>query len=359
MSGVGANAAPRFVEGGATVRHTDENLPPGANVGLPVTAVDSDPNDEVIYFLAGVDLMSFGIDEKSGQIVVLGTLDFEKKAAYSVRVIARDKRRGTARIEVTIEVNNVDEEGFTSLTVDETSPQGTITATLSDSDGGVSDVRWQWEVSRDGGNTWSDIPGAVSASYTPMHGDLNNLVRAVAYYTDGHGPAKIAGDDTVLVERALQPPPTPTPVPTPTPTLKPTPYPTSTPAPITTPTLTPSPTPKPTHTPTASPTATPIPTASPIPTAAPSPTAMRVPTATPVLMPTLSPTATTVPITTPSPTPTPVPASEDLSPTQPPDVVAPPVDVKDGGIPVWVYVLIPAIIGGLAAARLTTRIMRG
>ena len=265
MSGVGANAAPRFVEGGSTVRHTDENLPPGANVGLPVTAVDSDPNDEMTYLLAGVDLMSFGIDEKSGQIVVLGTLDFEKKAAYSVRVIARDKRRGTARIEVTIEVNNVDEEGFTSLTVDDASPQGTITATLSDSDGGVSDVRWQWETSSDGGGAWRDIPGAVLASFTPAHGDLNNLVRAVVYYTDGHGPGKIAGNEAVLVERAQPPPPTPTPVPTPTPTLKPTPYPTSTPAPITTPTLTPSPTPKPTPTPTASPTATPTPTASPNP----------------------------------------------------------------------------------------------
>ena len=349
---IGANTAPRFVDGSSTVRRIDENLLPGSNVGQPVEAVDSDPNDEVTYTLAGVDLMSFGIDEKSGQIIVLGTLDFEKKASYSVRVIARDKRRGTARIEVTIEVNNVDEEGFTSLTVDETSPQGAITATLRDSDGGVSDVRWQWEVSRDGGNTWTDILRAGSASYTPMHGDLNNLVRAVAYYTDGHGPAKIAGDEAVLVKRAQPPPPTPTPVPTPTPTLKPTPYPTSTPAPIATPTLTPSPTPKPTPTPTASPTATPIPTASPIPTAAPSPMAMRVPTGTPVPRPTPSPTAT------PSPTPTPVPTREDSSGAQTPYAVAPPTDAKGGGIPTWVYVLVPAVIVGGAAARLAARMTR-
>ena len=355
---VGANAAPQFIEGRSTVRRVDENLPPGSDIGQPVEAHDSDPNDEVTYFLAGVDLMSFGIDEKSGQIGVLGTLDFEKKAAYSVRVIARDNSRGTARIEVTIEVNNVDEEGFTSLTVDETSPKGAITATLRDSDGGVSDVRWQWEISRDEGNTWTDILRAGSASYTPMHGDLNNLVRAVAYYTDGHGPAKIAGNEAVLVKRAQPPPPTPTPVPTPTPTLKPTPYPTSTPAPITTPTLTPSPTPKPTPTPTASPTATPIPTASPIPTAAPTPMAMQVPTASPVPRPTPSPTATTVPTATPSPTPTPVPTREDSSGAQTPDVVAPPTDAKGGGIPTWIYVLVAAVIVGGAAARLAARMTR-
>ena len=361
---VAANAAPQFIEGRSTVRRVDENLPPGSGIGQPVEAHDSDPNDEVTYFLAGVDLMSFGIDEKSGQIGVLGTLDFEKKVAYSVRVIARDNSRGTARIEVTIEVNNVDEEGFTSLTVDETSPQGTITATLRDSDGGVSDVRWQWEVSRDGGNTWTDILRAGSASYTPMHGDLNNLVRAVAYYTDGHGPAKIAGNEAVLVERAQPPPPTPTPVPTQTPTLKPTrtlkptPYPTSTPAPITTPTLTPSPTPKPTPTPTASPTATPTPTASPTPTAAPTPTVVQAPTATPVLMPTRSPTATTVPTATPSPTPTPVPTREDSSGAQTPDAVAPPTDAKGGGIPTWIYVIVAAVIVGGAAAMLAARMTR-
>ena len=373
---VGANAAPQFIEGRSTVRRVDENLPPGSGIGQPVEAHDSDPNDEVTYFLAGVDLMSFQIDEQSGQIVSIESLDFEEKASYAVRVIARDKRRGTARIEVTIEVNNVDEEGFTSLTVDETSPQGTITATLRDSDSGVSDVRWQWEVSRDGGNTWTDILRAGSASYTPMHGDLNNLVRAVAYYTDGHGPAKIAGNEAVLVKRAQPPPPTPTPVPTPTPTLKPTPYPTSTPAPITTPTLkptpyptstpepiatptlTPSPTPKPTPTPTASPTATPIPTASPIPTAAPSPMAMQVPTASPVPRPTPSPTATTVPTATPSPTPTPVPTREDSSGVQTPDAVAPLTDAKGGGIPRWMYVLVPAVIVVGAAARLAARMTR-
>ena len=355
---VGANAAPQFIEGRSTVRRVYENLPPGSGIGQPVEAHDSDPNDEMTYLLAGVDLMSFGIDEKSGQIVVLGTLDFEKKAVYSVRVIARDKRRGTARIEVTIEVNNVDEEGFTSLTVDETSPQGTITATLSDSDGGVSDVRWQWETSSDGGGAWRDIPGTVLASFTPAHGDLNNLVRAVVYYTDGHGPGKIAGNEAVLVERAQPPPPTPTPVPTPTPTLKPTPYPTSTPAPITTPTLTPSPTPKPTPTPTASPTATPFPTASPIPTATPSPMAMQVPTATRVPRPTPSPTATTVPTATPSPTPTPVPTREDSSGAQTPDAVAPPTDAEGGGIPTWIYVIVAAVIVGGAAARLAARMTR-
>ena len=125
-------------------------------------------------------------------------------------------------------------------------------------------------------------------------------------------------------------PPTPTPVPTATPTPRPVP-PTATP----TPRPTATPTPRPTATPTPQPTATPTPA----PTATPVP-----PTATPV-PPAPTATATPVPTATPTPTATPIPP-------------APPVVPEDeGGIPVWLIVLI--VLGLAAVAVVATLAIRG
>ena len=343
--GGGANAAPRFMEGASAVRRIDENLPPGSEVGQPVIAVDNDPDDEVTYSLGGVDFMSFQIDEKSGQISSVESLDFEKQASYSVRVIATDKRQGTARIDVSIEVNNTDDAGVVILIVDETAPEGAITARLSDPDGGVSNVRWKWQSSSDGTEAWTDIPGATSDNYTPTYRMLNKLVRAVAFYADAHGLDKKIEDETaeaVLVERAQAPPPTPTSVPTPT--LRPVPSPSPTLASTLTPTPEPTQPPASTPEPTSVPTLTvpPTSTSAPVPTSSPSPTAAPVPTPTPF------PTAATISTATPLPTSTPEPISAhpDTS-TQPLDTQPQPADANGGGIPTWAYFLALGVICGV------------
>ena len=59
-----------------------------------------------------------------------------------------------------------------------------LTATLSDPDGAVTGVTWQWARSVDGTTGWADIPGATSMSYTPMSVDVGHHLRATATYTD-------------------------------------------------------------------------------------------------------------------------------------------------------------------------------
>ncbi len=138
------------------------------------------------------------------------------------------------------------------------------------------------------------------------------------------------------------------PPPTPTPTATPVPQPTATPAPA--PTATPVP-PAPTATP-VPPTATPVPTATPTATATPVPPA---PTATPAPRPTATPTATATPVPpAPAATATPVPTATP-TPTATPVPTAPPVVPEDeGGIPIWVIVLVVlglaavVVVGGIA-----------
>ncbi|MDD3328153.1 MAG: tandem-95 repeat protein, partial [Zoogloea sp.] len=61
-----------------------------------------------------------------------------------------------------------------------------LTATVSDIDGFVADnVVYQWQISADGINGWSAIPGASAAELTLGLTESNQFVRVTAYYTDG------------------------------------------------------------------------------------------------------------------------------------------------------------------------------
>jgi len=61
-----------------------------------------------------------------------------------------------------------------------------VTNTLSDVDG-MGTVSYQWQTSADNGASWSNVAGAIGASYTLQAGQVGDLVRAVASYTDGVG----------------------------------------------------------------------------------------------------------------------------------------------------------------------------
>ena len=93
-----------------------------------------------------------------------------------------------------------------------TQPQvgAVLTATLTDPDGSISNLAWQWASSPNGSSNWATISGAASARYTPVDGDVGNYLRAMASYTDGHGAGKSAQAVTANpVEDAPPPPPPP------------------------------------------------------------------------------------------------------------------------------------------------------
>ena len=64
-----------------------------------------------------------------------------------------------------------------------------MTASLSDPDGSISGLRWQWY-----SNVSDAIEDATSDTYTPTAADVTNTVtlNAVASYTDGHAAMKTA-----------------------------------------------------------------------------------------------------------------------------------------------------------------------
>ena len=123
----GANRPPEFDSATAT-REVPENTEAGENVGAPVTAADPDTGDTPAYTLEGADLDSFDIDSASGQIQTKSgvTYDYETKSSYSVTVKADDNNGGTATIDVTITVADVDEPPeFDSATATREVPENT------------------------------------------------------------------------------------------------------------------------------------------------------------------------------------------------------------------------------------------
>ena len=230
---------PEFAEGVSAIRELAENSVAGAKVGGPLTATESEGR-QLSYSLGGEDAALFSIDPETGQIL-LGSgvvLDYESgRRTYTVDVVASSSVGGISKTSVTVAVTNVDEPGTIFVSPDTGLMAGaTLTARLTDPDGGVTGEAWQWQRSTDG-TTWTDIEGAASASYFLTTADAGMLLRAAVSYADALGTGlSLAGEALPRVEAAPQPAltPQPTAIPTPGPTDTPaagaTPAPTATPA---------------------------------------------------------------------------------------------------------------------------------
>ena len=67
-----------------------------------------------------------------------------------------------------------------------------LTATVSDPDGTVSDLKWQWAKSMTMDGTYEDIDKATSSAYRPKDADIDYYLRVTASYTDAEGEGKTA-----------------------------------------------------------------------------------------------------------------------------------------------------------------------
>ena len=235
-----ANEAPTFAEASAdprtavtVVENDTDLLEPAATAGEPPVALEADtfvatdqdanPDTDAggqepvaSYTLEGSDAGNFDISA-AGVLTIDTTGDdahtpnYEKQSSYSITIVAIsgvDDRRLAGRLDVTIKVTNAEDAGSVELSQIEPREGLPVTATLKDEDGSVNISTWQWEYVALSGEqvcnpvgdtqtgptgTWTNVPGATSASYTPNDfvaagatvDIANNCLRATATYTDG------------------------------------------------------------------------------------------------------------------------------------------------------------------------------
>ncbi len=158
------------------------------------TYTGTDPDDGAptpTWSVAGDDGSKFDISN-NGALTFKAKPDFEaptdanKDNVYEVTVRAADGDGNRDEMAVKVTVENENEDGTVSLSRTQIRVGVAVTASLSDPDGSISGLTWQWT---DGSN---DIEDANSATYMPVADDVGDTLTAVASYTDGHGSGKMA-----------------------------------------------------------------------------------------------------------------------------------------------------------------------
>ena len=160
------------------------------------TAVDPDMTAIASWSLDGDDAGEFTIE--GGVLTFKKSPDFEMPGdegtdrIYSVTVQATDETNKVGTKAVMVEVTNVEEPGMVRLSA--LQPQSTVesTATHTDPDGTISDLKWQWAKSRSKNGSYPDIDDAILSTYTPDDDDVGYYLRATASYTDAEGSGKSA-----------------------------------------------------------------------------------------------------------------------------------------------------------------------
>ncbi|MCY3504793.1 MAG: cadherin domain-containing protein [Chloroflexi bacterium] len=194
------NVDPSFSTTTAT-RSVPENSGGGVHVGAVVAATDDD-GDTLEYWLSGADASSFTILATSGQILTRSgiTYDFESsKKSYTVIVNVSDEKDDAGNadmvtddtITVTINLSNVDEPGTVTITGTEAGGE-TLTASVTDIDGTITNLTWQWALAASASGPFAPISGATNNTYTSVAVDVNRYLRATASYTDPQGSGKSA-----------------------------------------------------------------------------------------------------------------------------------------------------------------------
>ena len=171
-------------------------------VGTAAARYDGD--ETLVYAVGGTDAAafanSFDLAAATGQITVKAgaTVDFEARSVYSVTVsvsdgvdeFGEDSSVVDDSIPVWVTVANADEAGSLSLSVTSPVVAEPVSGTVSDPDGGVRNVTWQWSRADTADGVFVDISGATSARYVPGRGDSGKFLRAAAAYEDRHGSGK-------------------------------------------------------------------------------------------------------------------------------------------------------------------------
>ena len=150
------------------------------------------------WSVAGADRGKFDIST-GGALTFKDKPDYENPTdtnmdnVYEVTVRAADADGYIGTMAVKVSVTNEDEDG--TVTLSKTRPRVgiAVTASVTDPDGSISGLTWQWSIS---GANGADIPppttpngpitGATSDTYTPKAGDVGGTLTATASYFDGH-----------------------------------------------------------------------------------------------------------------------------------------------------------------------------
>ena len=204
---------PLHAQDDGTIEYAENGTAPVATY----TAVDPEMTAIASWSLGGTDAALFSIEggvlsfKKSPDYEdakdVLGTTPSQAAASdntYEVMVQATDSTGKTGMEMVTVEVTNVDEPGMVTLSALQPQAGTELTATDSDPDGDISDLKWQWAKSMTMDGAYEDIDKAISSAYKPEDADIDYYLQVTASYTDAEGEGKTAMGTSAYAVQGLR-----------------------------------------------------------------------------------------------------------------------------------------------------------
>ena len=164
-------------------------------------ANDPETTDALMWTLTGPDAARFAIAEHGdGQVDLKFSAvpDYENPTdvgadrVYNVTLQVRDSKVNTVGntngdadsmtddfIDVVVTVTNVDEPGTVTISGTESGGEE-LMASVTDIDGMVSNVTWQWALGASASGPFAPISGATNNTYTTVAVDVNRYLRATA-----------------------------------------------------------------------------------------------------------------------------------------------------------------------------------
>ena len=179
-SGGGTGTQLAFSDGTSATRAIPENIPPGINVGEPISAVGG---DALKYAISGTDARSFAIVPDTGQIRTREGVayDYETKNRYSVTVGVEDEGGNRDTIDVTIRIENLVQscEPPANFRVNYSDERLTLRwSPLSDMSGYARVLGYETEIRRGTNGAWSDRRTFLGRNIDAMiYAGLDNEIR--------------------------------------------------------------------------------------------------------------------------------------------------------------------------------------
>ena len=195
------------VTGDTEIDH-DENQDAFNPVQTYTADDEEDNNSDLMWSLSGADKDSFEISP-GGVLTFESAPDYENPGDanrdndYEVTVHATDSGANTGTLDVTVTVEDVEEDGTVTLSNLQPEDGTVIIATLEDLDGGETGVTWQWAKAPAMNGNYTDIDDATSPTYKPVGNDVGDYLRATATYTDGFGEDTAEGISANAVQQRL------------------------------------------------------------------------------------------------------------------------------------------------------------
>ena len=182
----------------------DQTVGTADTVTLSGSATDPDPGDTLTYTWVQTSGPSVTLSDANAASPTFTAP--ESGTTLEFLFLVEDSSHGIGYDYVSITVAREDTPGTVTFSSHQPVWGTALTASLADWDGSISDLTWQWASSSSWDSTtetWTDISGGSSASYTPVAADWGHYLQATASYGDYHGANKTAS--AITVNSVMQP----------------------------------------------------------------------------------------------------------------------------------------------------------